>query len=144
MTHAEAVLFVDNHKAEVFKGDVGLHQFMRADHDIHRAICHAFECLLGGFAGVEAGKLRHFHGEIGKAVGEVLRVLLHQQGGGGEHAHLLAAHHRHKGRAQGHFGFAEAHIAAHQAIHRLALGEVFEHGADGGRLVFGFFIAEAV
>ena len=144
MAHAETVFFIDNHEAEVFKSDVGLHQFMRADYDIHRAIGHAFERLLGGFAGVETGKLRHFHRKVGEAVGEVLRMLLHQQGGGREHAHLFAAHHRHKGRAQGHFGFAEAHIAAHEPVHRLALGEVFEHRADGGGLVFGFFIAEAV
>ena len=52
--------------------------------------------------------------------------------------------HRAAGRADAAEHWQVAHIAAHEPVHRLALGEVFEHGADGGGLVFGFFVAEAV
>ena len=57
---------------------------------------------------------------------------------------MFAAHHGDKSGAQGNFGFAETDIAAHQSVHRFALGKVFQHRADGGGLVFGFFVAEAV
>ena len=117
---------------------------MRADDNIHRAFGHAFEGGGGGFAAVETRQAGDFHRKVGKAVGKILRVLLDQQRGGREHSHLFAAHYGDKGGAQGNFGFAEADIAAHQSIHRFALGEVFQHRADGGGLVFGFFVAEAV
>ena len=117
---------------------------MGADHNIHRALGHAFEGGGCGFAAVKARQAGYFHGKIGEAVGKILRVLLHQQGGGGEHGHLFAAHYRHKRGAQRDFGFAEADVAANQSVHRFALGEVFQHRADGGGLIFGFFVAEAV
>ena len=64
---------------------------------------------------VETRKTGNFHGEIGEAVGEVLRVLLDQKRGRGEYGDLFAAHHRYKRGAQGDFGFAETDIAAHKA-----------------------------
>jgi hypothetical protein len=44
-------------------------------------------------------------------------VLLGQQRGGRQEGHLLAAGDGHEGRAQGHLGLAEAHVAADQAVH---------------------------
>ena len=49
-----------------------------------------------------------------------------------------------EGGAQGHLGLAEAHVAAHQAVHRPAGLHVGHHGLDGGQLVGGFLEAEAV
>lgn len=69
---------------------------MRADNDIDRAVRHAFQRSFGGFAVVETRKAGDFHGEIGEAVGEILRVLLDQKRGWGEYSDLFAAHHRHK------------------------------------------------
>ena len=117
---------------------------MRADNDIDRAVRHAFQRGFGGFAVVETRKAGDFHGEIGEAVGEVLRVLLDQKRGRGEYGDLFAAHHRHKRGAQGDFGFAETDITAHKAVHRLRLCQILNHGGDGSGLVFGFFVAEAV
>ena len=117
---------------------------MRADNDIDRTVRHAFQRGFGGFAVVETRKAGDFHGEIGEAVGEVLRVLLDQKRGRGKYGDLFAAHYRHKRGAQGDLGFAEADIAAHEAIHRFRLRQIFNHGGNGGGLVFGFFIAETV
>ena len=117
---------------------------MRADNDIDRAVCHAFQRGFGGFAVVETRKAGDFHGEIGEAVGKVLRVLLDQKRGRSEYGDLFAAHHRHKRGAQGDLGFAEADITAHKAVHRLRLRQVFNYGSNGGGLVFGFFVAETV
>jgi hypothetical protein len=60
-------------------------------------------------------------------------VLLGQQRGGRQKGHLLAAHDRHEGRAQGDLGLAEAHVAADQAVHGLGADHVLHHGVDGGR-----------
>lgn len=117
---------------------------MRTDNDIDSTVRHAFERGFGGFAVVETRKAGDFYGEIGETVGEVLRVLLDQKRGRGEYGDLFAAHHRHKRGAQGDFGFAETDIAAHKSVHRLRLRQIFNHGGDGGGLVFGFLVAEAV
>ena len=71
-------------------------------------------------------------------------MLLHQKRGRGEYGNLFATHHRHKRGAQGDFGFAEADIAAHEAVHRFRLCQIFNHCGNGGGLVFGFFIAKTV
>ena len=88
--------------------------------------------------------MRHFNRKVGKTVGKILRVLLHQQRGRRQHRHLFATHYRHKRSAQRHFGFAKAHIATNQPVHRLARKQVFDGGDDGTGLVFGFFIAKAI
>ena len=95
---------------------------MRADDNIHRAVCHAGERGAGFFAAVEARKLGDFDGKIGETVGKILRVLLHQKRGGREHGDLFTAHHGNECGAQSDFGFAEPHIAAHQPVHRAGLG----------------------
>jgi hypothetical protein len=71
-------------------------------------------------------------------------VLLGQQRGGGQKGHLLAAGHGHKRGAQGHLGFAKAHVAAHQAVHGAGRNHVLNDAVDGGLLVGGFFKAEVV
>ena len=65
---------------------------MRADNDIDRAVRHTFQRGFGGFTVVETRKAGDFYGEIGEAVGEVLRVLLDQKRGRGEYGDLFAAH----------------------------------------------------
>jgi hypothetical protein len=70
-------------------------------------------------------------------------MLLGQQRGGRQHGHLLARVHRDEGRAQGHLGLAEAHVAADQAVHRPRADHVLDHRVDGGLLVGRFLEAEA-
>ena len=57
--------------------------------------------------------------------------------------HLLAVHRGDEGRAQRHFGLAEADVAANQPVHRPALLQVLDDGVDGRQLVFGFLVGEA-
>ena len=54
---------------------------------------------------------------------------------GTEHRHLLAVGDRDERRAQRDFGLAEADVAAHQAVHRLARRQVLDHRLDRRRLV---------
>ncbi|MCY1429493.1 hypothetical protein D9M71_454130 [compost metagenome] len=51
--------------------------------------------------------------------------------------------HGDEGRAHGHFGLAEADVAAHQAVHGLGLEHVGAHRFDSGLLVGGFLEGEA-
>jgi hypothetical protein len=47
-------------------------------------------------------------------------MLARKQSGGADHGHLLARQCRNKGCAHGNLGFAKAHIAHNQAVHRRA------------------------
>ncbi|MNU09583.1 hypothetical protein D3C72_2562340 [compost metagenome] len=51
--------------------------------------------------------------------------------------------HGNEGGAHGHFGLAEADVAADQAIHRFGRQHVFAHRFDGALLVRGFFERKA-
>ena len=84
------------------------------------------------------------HRPIREAVAEVGQVLLRQQGRGGEHRNLFAGFHRGKGRAHGHFGLAESHIAAHDPVHRPVALQVIQHGADRLGLVLRLIEREGV
>ena len=63
---------------------------------------------------------------------------------GHEHRHLLAVGDRDERRAQRDLGLAEADVAAHQPVHRLAGGHVVDHRLDRRRLVGRLLEAEAV
>ena len=69
-------------------------------------------------------------------------MLLGQQRGWCQYGDLFAAHDRDKGRAQSHFGFAKAYIAADQAVHGARADHVLHHGVYGGALIGGFFKTE--
>jgi hypothetical protein len=79
----------------------------------------------------------------GKALAEGLEMLARQQRRRHDNGNLLAAHHRNEGRPQRHLGLAETDIAADQAVHRRALGQVVQRRVDGVELVLGFLIGEA-
>ena len=65
-------------------------------------------------------------------------MLLGQQRGGHQHRHLPAGLHGDEGGAHGHFGLAEAHVAADHAVHGSFAGQVLQHAVDGLGLVGGF------
>ena len=71
-------------------------------------------------------------------------MLFRKQGGRAQQGNLLAVRDGEKRGAQGHFCLAEADIAADQTVHRLARSHVAQNALDGGRLVHGFFKAEAL
>ncbi len=71
-------------------------------------------------------------------------MLLGQQRGRAKDGDLPAAGHRGKRRPQRHLGLAEAHVAAHQAVHRKARAHVLQHGLDGGALIRRFLEVESL
>ena len=58
-------------------------------------------------------------GIIRHALAENVEMLLREHGRRHEHGDLFAVHHGLERRADGDFGFAEADVAANQAVHRL-------------------------
>ena len=124
---AEVLLLIDHQQAEILELDGLAEQRMRADHDVDLSVG---EALLDGLQlGVrdQARGLRDLHGEAAEALAEGLVVLAREQRGRHHDCDLLAVHRRDEGGAQRHLGLAEADIAAHQPVHRLAGAEIVEH-----------------
>ncbi len=144
VAHPEAVLLVDDEQAQVVELGGFTQQLVRAHHDVHRAVADALDGRGDLLAGAEARDLRDLHRPLGEAVHQRLVVLLGQQRGRREEGHLLAAGHRHEGRAQGDFGLAEAHVAADQPVHGAGRDHVLDHRVDGGVLVGRLLEAEIV
>lgn len=69
-------------------------------------------------------------------------MLAGEQRGRHHHRHLFAAHCGHECRAKRHFGFAEADIAADEAIHRAALAKIGDGFGNRFFLILGFLIGE--
>ena len=82
MQDSEALFFVDDHEAEVFKVDIFGNQSVGADDDIDVAGFQSFDgfSLFGG--GAEAGESFDSDGVIAEAFAKVLVVLLGEDSGG--------------------------------------------------------------
>ena len=96
------------------------------------------------FASAEARDHLDVDGELREALLERLEMLEAEHGGGREHRNLLAVLHGLERRAHGHFGFAVAHVAAQQPVHRRRRFHVVFDGADGRCLIVGLVVIECV
>ena len=143
VTHAEALLFVDDEQAEVLEPDVFRKQAVGTDQD---STCgfDFFDNLLLLLGRPEAGDHLDVDGELRKAPLERLEVLEAEHRGGREHRDLLAVLHGFERGAHGHFGFAVANIAAEQPIHGCGRLHIVLDGADRRDLVVGLVIVEGV
>ena len=71
-------------------------------------------------------------------------MLLRQDGRRHEDGHLLAAHDRFEGGAEGYLRLAEAHIAADEAVHWHGLFHTLFDLRHGPQLILRFFIRKGV
>ncbi|CAM4102345.1 hypothetical protein TSST111916_21210 [Tsukamurella strandjordii] len=142
--HAEPLLLVDHHQAEVLPAHPGLQQPVGAHHHVHAAVGEALQDLLCLLLIGEAGQALHGDGEALHAVLEGLQVLLGEQRGGHENSHLLAVLHGLEGGTHGDLGLAVAHVADHHAVHRDRLLHIGLHIADHRHLVHGLGEREGV
>ncbi len=138
------MLFVNNQQPQIFPLHVALQQLVGADQNVDLALAGLLQDLCLLFGAAETRQHLNAHRPVGKAVAEVIVVLLGQQGRRYQHSHLLVVLDREEGGAHRHFGFAEAHVAAHQTVHRQRLTHVAEHGIDRLGLVRGSFEREAI
>ena len=114
---AEALLFVHDQQAQVAELDVLRQQPVRADENVHLAVGQIRQHRLDLLGRAEAAEHFDAHREGRETALESFVVLERQDGGGRQHRHLLAVAQRLERRAHGHFGFAETHVAAQQAVH---------------------------
>jgi len=142
LLHAEAVLFVENDQTQIVEFHILLNELVCADDDVQFSFRQIFQRLAHLFGGAEARQLGDLDRPVCEAVGEILEVLFGQQRGRDKHCDLFSVHHRDKGGAQGHFRFAEAHIAADEPVHGLAGLQIEQHRFDGGGLVGGLLEIE--
>ena len=142
VAHAEALLLVDDHQAQVMGVDIARQQAMRAYQHIHAAVGEALERRSLLLRRAEAAEHLDGHAERLEAVLEVREMLLRQDGGRAQHHNLLLILRSGEGGAQRHLGFPEADVAAHQAIHGLGAAHVGLHVGDGGQLIGRFPIGE--
>ena len=139
LSHAEAMLFVDDDQAQVLEVHILLDQLVRADDDIDFTLNQALQRFGRFLRTAKARQLGELHRPFGEAVGKILEVLFGKQRGRHQNGHLLAARNGHERGAQGDLRLAEAHIAADQAVHGFAVQHVLLHGLDRGRLIGRFF-----
>jgi hypothetical protein len=94
--------------------------------------------------GEEARQHLHAHRIAREAIGERLVVLLREQRRRDEDRHLLAVLHGLERRADGDLRLPEAHVAAHEAVHRVALLHVALDLGDGDELIGRLLVREGV
>ena len=138
--HPEALLLINHHKAKVLERHVTLHEPVRADDNVHRArlqLLHDVQLLL---LRAIAREQLDAHRVVRHAFAEGVVMLLRQHGRRHEDGHLLAAHHALERGADGHLRLAEAHVAAHEAVHGLGDFQVMLRLADGAKLVGRFLV----
>ena len=142
--HAEALLLVHDHQAEVLPPHTRGEQAVGADHHVDRAVGQPGEDLLGIRVRGEATEPPYGHGEPGHALLKRGEVLLREQGGGHEHRDLGAVLHGLERGAHGHLGLAVAHIAHHHAVHGRGLLHIVLDLLDRAELIDGLGERECV
>ena len=140
LLHAKALFLVDDRQAQIAEGHVLLHQTVGTDDHIDLAAFELFERFLLLLGGAEAREQLHSDRIALKALADGLIVLPRENGGRAEQGALLAVGNALERRTQRHLGFAEAHIAAEQPVHRRRALHVALDLLNAVELVGGFFI----
>ena len=141
---AEALLLVHHDEAQVPGSYLRPEQSVRPDEHVHlpgREVGQdpAPLCRRG-----EAREALDPDGVGAEPLPEGPLVLLHEDGGRGEHHGLLAGERGLEGGPHGHLGLAETDVAADQAVHGVRPLHVRLDGGDGGLLVGRLLVGEAL
>ena len=139
----ELLLLVDNQQSQVLELQFFVCNGVGADEDVYLAVGHVLVYLVLLLGGAEAVQVVDPHRHVLQAFAEGVVVLEGQHRAGHQHSHLLRVAAGLEGGAYGHFGLAEAHVAAHQTVHRRLLLHVVFHGHRGFQLVGRVLVEEA-
>ena len=143
MVDPEALFFVDHEQAQIAELQFFREHAVRADKNVNRTIFHITQNLLSFLSADKARQQAHAQREVFQTLSEAIQMLLGQHGGGDEHGPLQAIHDALEERPEGHFCFAEANIAAEQAIHNLGRLHIGLDFADCPQLIFRLRIGES-
>ena len=143
MRNAEALFFVDDAKAQVLEKDVLLQNPVGADNYINFTAAKAGKNFFLLLRAAEARKQFHRHREAIHPLQKGLVMLPCKNSGGHQNCHLLAVHNGFECGANGHFRFAEAHIAAKKTVHGAGHFHIVLDFFNAAELVIRFFVWEA-
>ena len=144
VAHAEAMFLVDDDEPEVLEAHVGMQQPVRGDDDVDRAVLDAFDARRSIPCAVrKRDSVSMRTGQSAKRSRKLLVCCSASSVVGTSTATCLPACARDERGAHRDLGLAEAHVAAHHAIHGLLAGEIGQHLADGLGLVGGFLEGKA-
>ena len=115
---------------------------MGADEDVYLAFCHAAVDVVFFACGAEAVEVVDIDGQPLEPVAEGVVVLERQHGVWHQHGHLLGVAAGLEGGTDGHFGLAEAHVAAYKAVHGGRVFHVVFDVLGGFELVGGVLVEE--
>ena len=139
---AKLLLLVDHEQPQVVKFHPFAYELVGAYDDVDFARGQVGKHLFHLFGLAGAAQVVDGDGKVLEPLAEGAEVLEGEHGSGHEHGGLLAVDSRLEGRPDGHLGLAEAHIAAHQAVHGSVALHVGFHGLCGLELVGGVLIDE--
>ena len=142
VAHAEPLLLVNDDKPQIAELYIIREQPVGSDHNIHGAVLQPAQRFLLFPRTAVAGEQPDADGKRLHPRRGGVEVLPRQDGGRGQNRTLLAAHHALESCAQGNLGFANAHIAAEQPVHRPGLFHVVLDFGGGRQLVSGLLIGE--
>ena len=137
LSDAKMLLLVDNHQGKIAKRDRLGEQRVGADDNIDPAVGQPRFDVGDRARCYQARDLSDVDRQPGKALDEIGVMLARQQGRRHDHRDLMPGHRGHEGRAQRHFGLAEADIAADQPIHRPSRTEIGQRIVDRALLIGG-------
>ena len=132
---AELLLLVDDHQAEIGKGDLIRSQGMSTDDDRGATLGDSGPYRPGVLRRDQPRELLDLDVRAGKPALEGLEMLLGQHRRRRADGDLPTAQRHGRRRPQRDFGFPEADVAADQSIHRMPGSKVSQDGADCGALV---------
>ena len=115
---------------------------MGADEDVDLAFGHAAVDVVFLAGGAEPVEVVDVDGQSLETVAEGVVVLEGQYGVGHKDGHLLGVAAGFEGGADGHFGLAEAHVAADEAVHGGGVLHVVLDVLGGFELVGGVLVEE--
>ncbi len=128
--HAESVLLVDDHEAEIAEHDILLEDRMRADENVDASLFQRVDDLRALAAALAPGEERDAQARRSAEVADGLEMLARQELGRRHQRRLRARFHGGGHGQQRHHGLAAADIALEQAKH--AVG-AFKVGIDLGQ-----------
>ena len=141
--HSKLLFLVDDEQPQVVPFHLFAYQLVGADEYVYLARLKVGEDLPRLFGRARAGEVVHAHGEVVQSLGEGLVVLVGEHSGRHEHRHLLGVAGCLECRSYGHFGLAEAHVAADEPVHGMCALHVGLDVLRGLELVGRVLIEEA-
>ncbi len=116
--HTELLFFVDDQQAQILEFKPGPEDFVRPDQNVYLPFFQLLLDIGNLLRRPEAAHIFHLAGKVFQTRLESFKMLQGENRRGHEDGDLLGIADGLEGGPDGHFRLSEAHVAAHQAVHR--------------------------